>query len=101
MHPQSEDDGVGTLGSAGPRHQCTRSHGISGKRRGTLQTKLRRRITQLWTTDYILQVRSELEKVAQVEGVDSLAVAAAGCRQVQCVVNETTRPSLFGCLLQD
>ena len=45
-------------------------------------------------------MRSELEKVAQVEGVDSLAVAAAGCRQVQCVVNEAARPSFFGGLLQ-
>ena len=92
MHPQSGDDGAGTLGSAAPRHQCTRF--------GINQALQLRWTTQLRAADYILQVRSELEKVAQVEGVDSLAVAAAGCRQVQCVVNEAARPSFFGGLLQ-
>lgn len=83
MHPQNEEDGVGTLGSAAPRHQCTRSHGNSGRRSGRHANEIALwEISQLWTADYILQVRSELEKVAQIEGIDSLAMAAAGCCEV-------------------
>jgi hypothetical protein len=36
-----------------------------------------------------------LEKVAEIEGVDSLAVVAGGGREVKGVIDEASGPSLF------
>lgn len=83
MHPESEDDGVGNagIGCAAASVYTLTLQFWEEKRQAANEIALRE-TTQLGTANYILQVRSELEKVAQIEGIDSLAVAAACCCQM-------------------
>ncbi len=43
----------------------------------------------------------KLAKMAEVEGVDSVATHASGRCQVQSVINQASRPAFFGALLED
>ncbi len=82
MHPESEDDGVGSagLGCAAASVYTVARHFREEKKGAGNETAAW--TAQLWTADYILQVRSELEKVPQIEGIYSLAVAAASRREM-------------------